>query len=115
MALAFKLAFADGATAAVIMGTDCPELDAEVLDSAFANLGPDRLVLGPARDGGYYLIGLTGPAPKLFEAMPWGGDQVISETLRRADAEGLAVHQLRPLNDIDRPEDLARAKAFLSS
>lgn len=64
------------------------------------------LVLGPAADGGYYLIGLRCPAPRLFSALPWGTDRVFEETLRRAYELSLKVSCLKTLSDVDRPEDL---------
>ncbi len=62
--------------------------------------------LGPATDGGYYLIGLRAPASVLFEEIPWGTNAVFAETLRRASGLGLRVHQLRMLDDVDEPRDL---------
>ncbi len=110
---AFDFAFGEGTDRAVIMGSDCPELSAEILDRAFAALETDPLVLGPAADGGYTLIGLRRPFPELFSDMPWGSDTVLTETLRRATELGVRANTLETLHDIDRPEDLERAAAFL--
>jgi len=101
----FALAFSAGVKRAVIIGSDCPGLTVEILEQAFASLTGCDLVLGPARDGGYYLIGLTKPRPFLFTDIPWGTAAVLHQTLDRA--RSLTISQLPPLHDIDRPEDLA--------
>ena len=64
------------------------------------------MVLGPATDGGYYLIGLTSPQPHLFANIPWGTDRVCKVTLDFADTTGLRVEMLATLSDVDRPQDL---------
>ena len=81
---AFAAAFADGATAVLAMGTDCPGLTTDRLRAALAALAASDLVLGPATDGGYYLIGLARPAPELFAGVPWGTERVLAATLARA-------------------------------
>ncbi len=113
MAAAFARAFAAGARAVVIVGTDCPQLDADRLAEAFAALAESELVLGPALDGGYYLIGLSRPAPELFRKVPWGTAEVCARTLDRASPLGLKIAMLGPLADVDRPEDLELARPFL--
>jgi rSAM/selenodomain-associated transferase 1 len=105
MAQTFQQAFTAGAAQAVIIGTDCPGLTAEILVQAFSTLRTSDLVLGPAMDGGYYLIGLTKPRPSLFSEIDWGTPSVLKQTLAKAHA--LTISQLPPLHDIDRPEDLA--------
>jgi len=94
---------------AVLVGTDCPVLSADHLRRAMDWLesGVD-LVLGPAEDGGYVLIGAGRAEPDLFTHMPWGTERVFAETLARARDAGLAVQCLEPLPDLDRPEDLLR-------
>lgn len=110
---AFEGAFDEGAAPVVMIGADSPDLTAGLLAKAFARLGEYDLVLGPARDGGYYLIGLSRPIPELFEGVPWSSDAVLTQTLRIADELGLAVAGLDVLGDVDRPEDLARVPAEL--
>jgi rSAM/selenodomain-associated transferase 1 len=110
---AFATAFRTGTEAAIIMGSDCPDLTAEVLIRAFDMLVQNDLVLGPAGDGGYYLIGLSRRVPELFADIPWGSDAVLDFTLRHALQLGLAHAMLATLDDVDRPEDLERARAFL--
>jgi rSAM/selenodomain-associated transferase 1 len=113
MARAFQEAFTAGVEATVIMGTDCPDLGTGTLIRAFAELDHCDLILGPALDGGYYLIGLRRPAAELFGEIDWSTDQVLAQTLDRATKMGLQIVQLEKLQDIDRPEDLERASLFL--
>jgi len=91
----------------LIIGTDCPSLDEEDLADAFHYLDSSDVVLGPAADGGYYLIGLRAQALDLFNGIAWGSDQVFQQTLQTAMRNGLSTQSLRTLNDVDRPEDLA--------
>ncbi|MBK8915373.1 MAG: TIGR04283 family arsenosugar biosynthesis glycosyltransferase [Phycisphaerales bacterium] len=100
-------AFARGAQRVVVIGSDCPSLDAEAIGDALNALQAHDCVLGPARDGGYYLVGLRSPTPGLFERIDWGGEQVLQQTLQRAAASGLSVHRLQCRQDVDTPEDLA--------
>jgi uncharacterized protein len=99
-------------TAAILVGTDTPDLHADDLVAAAQALrdGVD-VVLGPAEDGGYWLIGLRRPVPALFESMPWSTDAVLHTTRSRIAALGLRLHELVARADIDRPEDLARLLA----
>lgn len=91
---------------AVIIGTDCPGLDAAVLKLAFHHLYINDLVIGPAVDGGYYLIGLSRFIPELFVGIDWGTAKVFAQTMDIANELGLSIAYLPPLADIDRPEDL---------
>ncbi|MCB9556398.1 MAG: TIGR04282 family arsenosugar biosynthesis glycosyltransferase [Deltaproteobacteria bacterium] len=101
-------ALAIDSTPTVIIGTDAPGLDAPLLTEAFAALQDHALVLGPASDGGYYLIGCTPPPRReLFSAIDWGSERVLAQTLERAGRLGITPHLLGELDDIDRPEDLA--------
>lgn len=94
----------------VLIGTDCPALDHDYLRAALVALdGGCDLVLGPAEDGGYVLIGLRRPVAGLFHAMTWGTDAVLTQTLERAQALGLKPRLLPVLWDVDRPEDVERA------
>jgi rSAM/selenodomain-associated transferase 1 len=106
--------FADGATRAVLVGTDGPGVDAGVVGQAFGGLEAADLVLGPALDGGYYLIGLTRPAPELFRGIGWSTPGVLAQTEARARSLGLAVSRLGPLRDVDTAAD-ARALGLLNS
>jgi hypothetical protein len=106
MANAFQTAFAQGIERAVTIGTDCPDLNASLLTQAFEALRHHDLVLGPATDGGYYLIGLRRLVPELFVGVDWGTETVFRQTVEKAEALGLAIAYLAPLTDVDRPEDL---------
>ena len=103
---AFRRAFREGSERTVIVGTDCPGLDGELVDTAFNELHQHDLVIGPASDGGYYLIGARRPHPALFAHIPWGTGEVLKATLRVAIDSGLSVKLLKQLDDIDRPEDV---------
>jgi rSAM/selenodomain-associated transferase 1 len=95
-----------GAEQVIIIGTDCPGVNNQILATALEQLHTCDLVLGPAIDGGYYLIGLQQPIPELFSNIPWGTDQVFSQTVDIAQKLNLATVYLSPLADVDRPEDL---------
>ncbi len=93
---------------AIIIGADIPDLRADHLHAAAAAVAAGRIAIGPAEDGGYYLIGLPHRADFLFDAMPWGSDRVLTETLARLGEQAIAPVLLPELADLDRPEDLAR-------
>ena len=99
------------ATMALLIGTDAPALDAGYLRDAAAALRGNDAVIGPALDGGYALIGLTRPAPGLFEAMPWSTPEVLGETRLRLRRLALRHVELPPLADIDEPADLVHLPA----
>jgi rSAM/selenodomain-associated transferase 1 len=98
---------------ALLMGSDCPSLTGADLRAAWRALkeGADA-VLGPARDGGYVLLGLSRPAPGLFRSMPWGTDAVLEETRARLRRAGFVWHELPLQWDVDRPEDLSDLEAL---
>jgi rSAM/selenodomain-associated transferase 2/rSAM/selenodomain-associated transferase 1 len=108
MRRAMARSFDRGHQRVVIMGTDCPSIERDDLRSAFAGLGESDVVIGPSVDGGYWLIGLRGMR-HVFEGIEWGGSDVLDRTIRRAEASGLSVRQLRLRHDVDEPEDLAAA------
>ena len=93
---------------ALLLGADIPDLAPAHLRAATDALAEVPVVIGPAVDGGYYLLGFREPVPWLFDAMPWGTDGVFAETVRRLDARQVTHRVLDPLHDCDRPEDLAR-------
>jgi len=93
----------------VIVGTDCPALEAAYLQQALASLaGGAEVVLGPAEDGGYVLIGLRAQQPALFAGIDWGSSKVLVQTEAAIETLGLRYTRLGALWDVDRPEDLAR-------
>jgi uncharacterized protein len=92
----------------IFFGADTPDLEERHVVSAVAGLREHDIVLGPAKDGGYYLIGMNRACPALLTNMPWSTDQVLPETLRRLTAMGIQPALLELLHDCDRPEDLVR-------
>lgn len=101
-------AFREGASQLVVIGSDLPQLEVADLLAAFAALQEAPLVLGPAVDGGYWLLGLGRPCAALFCGVPWGGAAVLAQTQAQAAAAGLAWRALREQADLDRPQDLRR-------
>lgn len=89
----------------VIIGSDCPSLTAEMIETAFVELDTKDIILGPASDGGYYLLGLKVVHNLLFENIAWSSDQVLTQTLEIAQSLGLSVSLLPQLSDIDTLED----------
>jgi hypothetical protein len=106
MVRAFEETFARGYRRVVLIGTDVPTLPAYTVGEAFALLASHDLVLGPARDGGYYLIGLRHPTAELFEDIPWSTDHVLAATREKARERGLCTALLAQHRDVDTPEDL---------
>ena len=103
---AFGDAFAAGAQRVVTIGCDCPGLSRKIVGRAFDALYMKDLVLGPATDGGYYLIGIKYSIDALFEDIPWGTDKVFEKTVSLAQQLDLSIEILEELHDVDRPEDL---------
>ena len=94
---------------AVLIGTDCPSLTADDVQSAFDRLeAGDDAVIGPAEDGGYFLIGLRRADPALFTGIAWGGDEVLEATRERLGRRGWTWSEVEVRWDVDRPADLAR-------
>jgi rSAM/selenodomain-associated transferase 1 len=108
LARAFADSFASGNERVLIIGTDCPYLRPSDLEAAWRELAEADVVLGPALDGGYWLIGLRAPCAALFEDISWSTSSVLAETLRRCQKHGLKVHLLRKLADVDTVADWRR-------
>ncbi|HBH97104.1 MAG TPA: hypothetical protein DDX89_04845 [Candidatus Omnitrophica bacterium] len=108
LADATAVACSDGASQVVVIGTDSPWLTGDDVAAAFEALRYHHIVLGPAQDGGYYLIGLTRPQPALFEGIAWSSPSVYAQTRVRAAQLGLTTHSLREGYDVDRLEDVQR-------
>ena len=102
---AFQKVFSMGYQKAVIIGTDCPELTADLLIQAFIQLDQSDLVIGPAADGGYYLLGMKSTHSSLFQGIEWSSSQVFSRTLEIANHHKLSFSLLPVLHDIDEEED----------
>ena len=106
MSAAFDEALRRGADRVAVVGSDVPGLTRDDVLAALASLEDHDLVLGPARDGGYYLIALRSARPALFQGIAWGTASVLAATMERAAALGLTVGVLTERRDIDTVEDL---------
>ena len=112
MCEAFKWSFEEGADRTVVLGSDAPTLPATHTDLAFDLLGRSQIVLGPSTDGGYCLIGLSGPHPEVFSGIDWGSGSVFASTLGKA--AGLALDLVPPWYDVDVAGDLVRLRSELT-
>lgn len=110
MAHAFEDVFRLGVASVALLGSDLPDLPARLLREALshARANRDALVLGPAADGGYYLIAMSQPHPELFDRIDWGTDRVLAQTLDAARTAGIPVRLLDRWADVDRPDDVSR-------
>lgn len=102
---AFRNAFANGARRVIVIGSDCPDITNVDLEEGWSALQSNGVVLGPAVDGGYWLIGLRAPQPALFADMPWSTSALLQATLDRCADAGLRVQLLRTLSDVDTEQD----------
>jgi rSAM/selenodomain-associated transferase 1 len=112
MESAFRRAFQTGAKRVAVIGSDCPVVRAEDIREAWGGLQTHDVVLGPAADGGYWLIGLRQSQPNLFSDIRWSTENVFAETLRRVQHAGLSVQLLRELADVDTDREW---RAFLGA
>jgi rSAM/selenodomain-associated transferase 1 len=106
MSDAFERVFSGGAGKAVLIGTDVPEITGETVTRAFRLLEFEDAVIGPAEDGGYYLLGLKKPEPLLFGDIEWGSDSVYKRTVERIEKLDLSYKSLDTLRDVDTAEDV---------
>ena len=124
---AFVRTWRQGAERVLLIGSDCPGIESSIIESGLKNLAGHDLVLGPAADGGYYLIGLRAGVRanmqadaqqcrqhynSLFRNIDWGSGQVLQQTVRQAEKAGLSFALLPELHDIDRPEDLVHLNYY---
>ena len=120
---AFQQAFSSGASRALLIGSDIPDIPQAVFSEALRALDGNDAVIGPARDGGYYLIGFRSDTflPDLFRGIEWSTDTVLTDTLAIFARDGRTVHLLPPWQDVDTINDLngladrGRRSAFRSS
>ncbi len=103
---AFVAGFETGYTSICIIGTDCYELTAEIITQAFEALKSADAVIGPARDGGYYLLGMTNPHTGVFNNKNWSTETVLQETIQNFESLNLNYIKLQELTDVDTAEDL---------
>lgn len=95
----------------ILIGSDCPEINASVIENAFTALETHDFVLGPAYDGGYYLVGVQGALPitavkHIFTGIDWGSENVLRQTISRINEAGQSYRLVKKLHDIDTPDDL---------
>jgi rSAM/selenodomain-associated transferase 1 len=115
MANAFGLAFAEGYRAAVIIGTDSPDLPLPFIETAFRKLAQTGVeaIYGPSEDGGYYLLGLKRMYAELFRDIPWSSDGVLEKSLTRAERAGIRTELLPSWYDVDTAADLQRPELLI--
>ncbi|MBI5969731.1 MAG: TIGR04282 family arsenosugar biosynthesis glycosyltransferase [Deltaproteobacteria bacterium] len=108
----FTRLFSEGYKRVVVIGSDSPDIPFEFMEDSFRLLcfRENTVVLGPALDGGYYLIGLNTQANELFEDIRWSGASVLEDTLEKARAAMLNIELLPKWHDVDRAKDLAFIK-----
>lgn len=107
---AFKKALHNDSGAVIGIGADVPGITPDILKKAVEGLRQKDMVLGRAHDGGYYLIGMKSLHPSVFEGIDWGTDRAYEQTREKIRHLGLAVADMPPLSDVDRPEDLAAVR-----
>lgn len=114
---AFERSFNDPypASKVLVIGTDTPGVTAEIIAKAYNLLDQADVVIGPAFDGGYYLLGMKCLLPSLFQDIPWSTNSVFSETVTRAFAMQLTVERLPTLHDVDELEDLVHLPTYDTS
>ncbi|WP_462255057.1 TIGR04282 family arsenosugar biosynthesis glycosyltransferase [Ferruginibacter sp.] len=106
---AFEEVFSLGFNKICIIGSDCYELTSRVIAEAFENLQTCKTVIGPAIDGGYYLLGMQHPFKDIFSNIEWSTEKVFIETINKINMQSLTCHLLTSLNDIDEEKDLRQS------
>jgi rSAM/selenodomain-associated transferase 1 len=107
---AFEFLFCIGYKRVLIIGTDCATLEEIHIQTAIQKLDLVDVVIGPAEDGGYYLLGMKNLVPSLFGEMAWSTKDVLKETINRLTQEGLSYDKIETLSDVDREEDWDKVK-----
>jgi rSAM/selenodomain-associated transferase 1 len=108
---AFRQAFSEGYGPVVIIGSDCAEITAPVIEEAFHLLRTQPVVIGPAVDGGYYLLGMNRLVEGVFREKTWSSPSLLTETIHELNRSGIAFGLLPVLSDIDEASDLDRLPA----
>jgi rSAM/selenodomain-associated transferase 1 len=103
---AFQTLFSEGYNKVVLIGSDLPSLPSGIISQAFQKLDSNDCVIGPSRDGGYYLIALKNPLPTLFQGLVWSSSSVYNKTIKFLDKTGVTYFRLPELADIDTAEEL---------
>ncbi|MEP0711627.1 MAG: TIGR04282 family arsenosugar biosynthesis glycosyltransferase [Algoriphagus sp.] len=107
---AFGQLFAEKYDRLVIIGTDCAEITPEHISEAFEVLEKQEVVIGPAHDGGYYLLGMRAFFPSVFDGIPWSTDQVAELTINYLETNSISYGRMATLSDVDIEEDWNRIK-----
>ncbi len=105
MQMAFEEAFTNGYKKVAIIGSDCPEMTSDILEEAFERLDDCDVVIGPANDGGYYLLAMKSPLP-IFDEVDWSTEQVLEQTTDHLKKLGSSYTLLQELTDLDTIDDL---------
>lgn len=106
MKSAFEKLFSDGYKKILIIGSDCHELTGDILNDAYIELSMHDVVIGPASDGGYYLLGMTKFIPELFDGKKWSSETVYTDTINQARELNYSITSLLTLNDVDVESDI---------
>jgi len=106
MLYALELLFKKGHKNVLIIGTDCPSISEKIIYSGFTNLKNHDAVVGPAQDGGYYLLGMNQLHTSLFEGITWSSEVVLEQTVEKMNVENLSYFTLPTLNDVDEEKDV---------
>lgn len=106
MKKAFETVFSLGAKKAVIIGSDCPQITPTIIEQAFSTIEDVDVAIGPAQDGGYYLLGMKKPQPFLFDGKQWSTASVFADTITDIANSGLTFFELPMLSDLDNASDL---------
>jgi len=112
---AFRKTFQAGYREIVVIGTDTPWMGAARLRAAFAGLRTKNIVIGPAEDGGYYLLGMNTFVPEVFHKIPWSTERVLKTTMGAIAHTQVSIKMLRVDFDLDRPTDLLKVRQLLKS
>lgn len=99
----------------IVIGSDAPNIPTERIEETAHMLSEVDCVIGPAVDGGYYLIALRTTCPELFTGINWGGPDVLEQTVQRAQSAGVSLHVLSPWYDVDTLDDLNRLRGHLAA
>ena len=112
---AFAYAFKNNYDEVVIIGTDCIELTSSIINDAFNQLKNYDVVIGPAKDGGYYLLGMKKLYSEIFQNILWSTDRVLQQTIAICKRESLSCHLLQVLSDIDDEKDLLKTNSAFTN
>jgi len=110
---AFREVFKEGYEKAALVGVDIPGLTGSIILRAFELLSDSDIVYGPAKDGGYYLVGMGALVKEIFERVPWSSENTLKESIERAKQYGYSIALTETLSDIDTIEDVRRSGVFM--